>query len=175
MITSYLRLIQKDNFATNWKLRGPPAVKSLPAVVSGRPKLDDLRNPGPFAFSLSRTIALANPLLFDQPRMLVTLKRFRRSGRHRPDSGGAYAQVAGNEPFQLQSKLLRHRILQRIVKNVDSRRVRPDRARARKGIERCGRINRKTSHRQEPGGGALSRRWEFYFKDPPEDGLAPSQ
>jgi hypothetical protein len=27
--------IQNENFATNWKLRGPPPVKSRPAVVNG--------------------------------------------------------------------------------------------------------------------------------------------
>ena len=56
-----VELSQKENRATNWKLRGPPAVKSLPAVVSGRPKLDDLRKPGSPAFALSRANALAKP------------------------------------------------------------------------------------------------------------------
>ena len=51
-------LSQKENRAKNWKLRGPPDVKSLPAVVSGRPKLDDLRKPRSPAFALSRAKAL---------------------------------------------------------------------------------------------------------------------
>src|SRR5262245_5027223 len=72
-------LSQKENRAKNWKLRGPPAVKSLPAVVSGRPKLDDLRNPGLPTSPLSRAKALAKPELFDQPRTFVTLERLKNS------------------------------------------------------------------------------------------------
>jgi len=62
MTTSIRLLIQKDNFTTSWKLRGLPAVNNLPAVVSGRPKLDYFRDPGSPAFPLSRASAWAKPL-----------------------------------------------------------------------------------------------------------------